>query len=117
MTQTTEPFATWAILEIMGHQRFAGYITEQTIGGAAMLRIDVPAIGVLQAFTRYFGAHSVYSITPCTEELARELAAGFKRQPVNLYDLPEELQEKLRRPRPALEHQPEFFEEDDDEPF
>jgi hypothetical protein len=33
----------WAVLELMGHRRIAGRITEVTIGGAGFLRIDVPS--------------------------------------------------------------------------
>jgi hypothetical protein len=35
-------FKTWAIVEVMGHQTFAGFVQEQVIAGTAMLRIDVP---------------------------------------------------------------------------
>lgn len=101
-SEQTGQFDQWAILEIMGHQRFAGHLTEQTIGGAAMLRIDVPAVGDLPAFTRYFTAASVYAITPVSEELARQVASGLKRAPVTVYELPEELREKLRRPVAAI---------------
>ena len=120
MTDTTPAqFDEWAILEIMGHQRFAGHLTEQTIGGTSMLRIDVPAVGELSAFTRYFTANSVYSITPVSEELARQIASGLKRQPVTVYELPEELQAKLRSPLPAIGQQPcppyDDDEDDDDD--
>lgn len=37
----SEHGTTWAILELMGHRRLAGFITEQEIGGSAMLRLDV----------------------------------------------------------------------------
>jgi hypothetical protein len=34
----------WAIVEIFGHQRIAGRLTEQTIGGCSFVRVDVPAL-------------------------------------------------------------------------
>jgi hypothetical protein len=37
-----EPFAQWVILELLGHRRLAGFLTEQQIAGASFLRIDVP---------------------------------------------------------------------------
>src|SRR5215467_13892732 len=37
-------FEGWAILEIFGHQRYAGYVTTQTFGAASMFRLDVPAL-------------------------------------------------------------------------
>lgn len=37
-----KPFEGWAILELMGHRRLAGFISQVEMFGAAMLRIDVP---------------------------------------------------------------------------
>ena len=43
MTETTEKtFEGWAIVELMGHRRLAGYVTETELAGAPMLRLDVP---------------------------------------------------------------------------
>ena len=96
---STDKFEQWAIVEIMGHQKFAGYLTEQTIAGAGMLRLDVPAVGDLLGFTRLFNTASVYSITPTSEELARQVATALKRQPVTVYELPEEIRAAIRAPR------------------
>lgn len=38
----SEAYEGWAILELMGHRKLAGYLSEQTIGGSAFVRIDVP---------------------------------------------------------------------------
>ena len=40
-----EAFEGWAILELMGHRRLAGYLREQTVSGASFLRLDVPGEG------------------------------------------------------------------------
>ena len=40
--QESEKFASWAILELMGHRRLGGYVSETTLAGGAFLRIDVP---------------------------------------------------------------------------
>ena len=40
MKETT--FEEWAILELMGHRKLAGKVTEQTIGSSTFVRIDVP---------------------------------------------------------------------------
>lgn len=122
----TDKFEQWAIVEIMGHQKFAGYLTEQTIAGAGMLRLDVPAVGELLGFTRLFNTSSVYSITPTSEEVARQVAAALKQQPVTVWDLPTEVREALRTPRltdhkSGMRADPEAgtydFEGDDDEHF
>jgi len=39
----SEKFEGWCVLELMGHRRLAGYVSEQEIAGADMLRIDVPS--------------------------------------------------------------------------
>ena len=40
----TEPFASWAIVEVMGHRKLAGFCEEVQIAGGALLRIRVPAL-------------------------------------------------------------------------
>jgi len=114
MTETTNPkFAHWAIVEVMGHHTYAGFVTEQTLAGQAFVRVDVPEVEGLAAFSKLLGAGSIYAITPVTEEIARWKAARVQQQPVHVYDLPEALQEALRAARrPGLPS----AQADDDEP-
>lgn len=89
--ETNEPkaFEAWGLLELFGHQRIAGLITEQTIGGVHFLRIDVPALPAganswekpIQAYTRYFTQGAIYGMTPTSEEVARRLAADMRARP------------------------------------
>lgn len=106
----SQSFEQWCIVEVMGHQKFAGLVTEQVLGGASFIRIDIPAVGNQPEFTKMFGASSIYAITPCTEEVARGVAATLQNRPVSVYDLPEDWKEKLRRP--ALEHVPSHMQDD-----
>lgn len=66
----------WAVLEIMGHRRIAGRVTEETIAGAVMLRVDIPGpkAGDPPKATQYYGGASLFCMTPTTEELARREA-------------------------------------------
>lgn len=89
-------FEEWAILEIMGHQTYAGRVTEQTVGGASFVRVDVPAVDQLQPFTKLFGASSIYCITPVTEAVARARAATLKQQPLDIWDLPDSIKSAVR---------------------
>jgi hypothetical protein len=65
----------------MGHKRFAGMVTEESLGGTNFIRIDVPEIDGVPAFTKLFGASSIYCITPCSEETARKAVAAFREVP------------------------------------
>ena len=47
-----EKFECWAIVEVMGHSRYAGRVTEQAIGGCAFVRVDVPAVGERRPYCR-----------------------------------------------------------------
>lgn len=92
MPEQSQSFNTWAIVEVMGHKRFAGYVTEQTFGVATLIRVDVPATEQPEregyvgnrwgkiaprktaAYSKLIGVGSIYCITPCTEEVARKVA-------------------------------------------
>lgn len=79
-------FESWAILELMGHRRLAGFITEQEIGGSAMLRLDVhDTEGAVT--TQFYSGAAVYCITPTTEEIARKIGERSKPEPVHRYEL------------------------------
>lgn len=79
-------FEGWAILELMGHRKLAGRISEANIGGGAFIRIDVPGEAADVA-TQFYAPGAVYCITPCTEDVARRTAAGCRPSPVTEYEL------------------------------
>lgn len=84
----SEKFEQWAKLELFGRQVLAGKVSEQTIAGAGFIRIDVPAVGELPGFTRFFYPSAVYGITPTTEDLATKLAHAYREAPITRYELP-----------------------------
>ncbi len=45
-------FEGWAILEIFGHQTFAGYVKTEYFGTACMFRLDVPPLPERQRVTK-----------------------------------------------------------------
>ena len=90
MTETTEApvFSEWCILELMGHRRLAGLVTEQQIAGHGFLRLDVPGEGeATWSASQWYSPTSVYCITPTTEEIARKLAAGNRPRPAARWEL------------------------------
>jgi hypothetical protein len=82
-------FDTWAVLELMGHRRLAGFVSEVTIAGAAFLRIDIPLGGAGKDVTQYYSAAAVYALTPTSQATALELAAALAfPAPVKEWELP-----------------------------
>jgi hypothetical protein len=87
MSDAPPPFEGWAILELMGHRRLAGYVQAQEIAGAGMLRIDVPGEDGPIA-TQFYSPAAVYCITPTTEAIARSVAKKSQPAPVQRWELP-----------------------------
>ncbi len=93
--QPSQAFDQWGIVEVMGHKKYAGHITEQVIAGSALVRVDVPEVKlagepprVVNSFTKLVGVGSVYCITPTTEEVARKMAdqlARYDSDPLPVY--------------------------------
>jgi len=79
-------FEQWAILELMGHVKLAGRVTEEEHFGAKLGRIDIPNGDSFT--TQYFSGGSIYRLTPTTEEIARGVAARNQPQPVHRWELP-----------------------------
>lgn len=78
-------FAEWAILELMGHRRLAGFVTEQEIAGKGFLRLEVPG---QSGATQLYNPAAVYCITPTTEVIARAVAPTNQPAPVQRWELP-----------------------------
>jgi hypothetical protein len=101
----TERFDSWAIVEIFGHQTFAGRVTEQAIGGTSFVRVDVPGPDGSTAFTKLFGPAAIYSITPVSEELARRAVEACHSEPISIYIPPNR---RLPAGTPESEDEHEF---------
>ena len=86
-TAFVEPIG-WAIVELLGHRRLAGYVSAEDFAGSGFLRIATPAEGDTYTVTLVPPA-SVYAMTPATEETARAAAAsgGFRPEPVSPFSV------------------------------
>ncbi len=80
----TERFDQWAILELMGHRRLAGRVSEAQIAGAPFLRLDVPCD---PPTTQFYAPGAVYAITPTSEEVCRAFARRSAPIPVQRWEL------------------------------
>ncbi len=82
-------YSGWAIVELMGHRRMGGLVSEAVQYGATMLRLDVPGEDGAVEATQFYGGGAIYCVTPCAEDVARALAKNAKPTPVQRWELPE----------------------------
>lgn len=109
-------FEGWAIVDVMGHQRYVGYVTTEAYGAAVLFRIDVPALearerttvrpeydssgrylpagsviseGAVEGYTKLVGSGSIYTMTPCTKDAALVAVEKMQARPLLLVTLPE----------------------------
>jgi hypothetical protein len=81
MTETTEILAAWAVLDLFGRQRAAGFLTEVKRAGQDFLRLHIPATNGQQARTIDYHPNAVYGIEYVDEETAR-MAATLDHPPL-----------------------------------
>jgi len=74
-----EKFEQWCICELMGRQQVAGRASEEVIGGAALLRVDVPDGDSFR--TAYYGSSAIYALHVVDEKVARAMASQLGRRP------------------------------------
>jgi DNA polymerase-3 subunit epsilon len=95
MTETTGKFEMYCIVELFGHQKIAGKVSEQSIGGGGFIRVDVPKTSKREAWTKLYGPNAIYAITPVTAEICSLMAERFEVEPISEWQLSQALQKKL----------------------
>lgn len=75
------------VVELFGHTKIAGMVSEHAFGGSTFVRVDVPETAVSGAFTRMFHPNAVYAFNPCTEEVMLSMAAKYTQLPVTPFDI------------------------------
>ena len=84
-----EDESQWCIVELLGHVKLAGKLSEVEKFGVKLGRLDIPqGDGFV---TRLFGGSSVYCITPVTEAVARHVVKQITVAPVSPWDFPKQL--------------------------
>ena len=83
------PFEQWAIVEIFGHTRLAGLVTEATIGGCSFVRVDVPEHDGRPGFTRFYGNGAIYSMTIVDREVCMAALSQLQPRPITNVYLPQ----------------------------
>lgn len=97
MNEDKGAFAEHVVLELLGHRRLGGYLTEQEIAGQGFLRIDIPGPDGTIA-TQFVNPNSVYAITPVTEAMAKAVALSCQPEPVTRWEL-----QQLEAPKQRLD--------------
>lgn len=93
----------WAILELMGHQRIAGALSQDVTSGLPLVRVDVPAVTrmvsvwrngayveeprTMPAHSRSLSASAIYAINWVDEAAARLAAVEIMASPLKLFSL------------------------------
>ncbi len=80
-------FDEWCLVELFGHQKIAGKVSEAALAGGAFLRVDVPKENGETDFTRYYSPNAVYSISPVSRQIAIAFVLAHQPEPVTRYDL------------------------------
>lgn len=75
----------WAIVELMGHKVVAGKVSKSEMMGKPLLRVDVPAVGNVPAFTQMYGEAAIYCITFVDEPTAMKTATYMQVKPIIPY--------------------------------
>lgn len=74
----------YAIVEVMGHRVRAGLISDATLGGAAMLRVEHPSMADHsgdEPLTEYYAPAAIFAIRPCSQEEATRAAETYWQAP------------------------------------
>ena len=113
MPEIQSGFDQWAIIELLGHVKIAGHVTEVEMFGSKLGRVDIPNDDGFT--TQYFNGSSLYRLTPTTEDIARAVAKNNQPAPVYRWELPET---KQLTPAPlVIEEDPledDYLDDDDD---
>lgn len=76
----------WALVELFGHQRIAGAVSEYNLGGT-FVRVDVPAVDGRPAFTKLYGQNAIYAITFVDRDVALAAAEHLAIRPITPYEV------------------------------
>ena len=75
----------WAIIELYGHQKIAGRVSEAVRFGATWMQVDVPAVDGRPGFTRFYGPGAIYDWTPTSRAVVEQAVRMMQPQQVSVY--------------------------------
>ena len=108
----TGEYTGWAIVELMGHRRLAGWVDSAEMYGGKFLRLDVP--GKTEPddppdwiATQYYNPSAIYCMTPTDEKTARAVARLSRPEPIHQWELPRLAESTVK--------DPELYDDDSDD--
>jgi hypothetical protein len=87
MSEGSKAYEGHAILELMGHRRLGGHISEVTMYGGVFCRIDIPGPDGKTISTQFYGDKAIYCVSPCGEKEAMAVALANQPTPVTRYEV------------------------------
>jgi len=111
--ETQNKFEGWAVVELFGHLREAGYVTTEYFGTGALFRIEVPPLpereetlarpgwiendfcdvgtkisrGAVEGRTRFVGPSAIYALNPCSKDAAFQALESMVQREIKIVEL------------------------------
>lgn len=137
--QSQATYSGWAVVELFGHSREAGFVTTQYFGSACLFQVDIPELPereetlkrpdwnddgtkllpvgtvirreAVPGRTRLIGPGAVYAMNPATEQAVRAALENGMRRKFAVVSMPEVPQ--LEAPDSEEAEEEDDFEPDD----
>lgn len=136
--EQTSKFEGWAVIEMFGHTREAGYVTTEYFGSGALFRVEVPPMperevtlvrpswidgelcgagtktkkSAIDGRTRFIGPGAVYALNPCSKDAAFAALESMTPRETKIVELV-----KAKQLATTLSGEEEYDEESDDEDY
>jgi hypothetical protein len=112
---TIERLEMWAFIEIYGHKRLAGKVTQRNLGTEVMFQVDVPKGETEFSHSQLYSPKAIFSMTPTNEAWCRKWAA--KAEEYDVAPLPFIPDDKPARQLVETNSDPEseFYRDNDDD--
>jgi len=140
MDTETSKFEGWAVIEMFGHSREAGYVSTEYFGTGALFRVDVPELperevvlvrpewinnqlagkgskilrSSVQGRTRFIGPGAVYAMNPCSQEAVTKVLEAMSSRDVKIVEL---VTDRARSALVAAVNSGEPSEDEDDDGY
>lgn len=82
---TNEPVPM--VVELFGHQKIAGYVSEHNVAGAPFIRVDVPETESTPGFSRMFHPNAIYCFNPCDVETMIAMVDRLEVRPIEPFEI------------------------------